>query len=67
MDIFKTAETESGLSNDEIARLLEQALADWESRRGAVRNALIIPPDFTRFHSPRRSGRRCSATSHTGR
>ena len=51
MDIFKTAETENGLSNDEIAKLLEQALADWESRRGAVRNALIIPPDFTRFHS----------------
>ena len=51
MDIFKIAENENGLSNDEIARLLEQALADWESRRGAVRNALVIPPDFTRFHS----------------
>ena len=51
MDIFKIAENESGLSNDEIAKLLEQALADWESRRGAVHNALVIPPDFTRFHS----------------
>ena len=51
MDIFKTAETEGGLSNDEIAALLEKALADWESRKGAVKKALIIPPDFTRFHS----------------
>ena len=51
MDIFKTAETESGLSNDEIAALLEKALADWESRKGAVKKALVIPPDFTRFHS----------------
>ena len=51
MDIFKIAETESGLSNDEIAALLEKALADWESRKGAVKKALLIPPDFTRFHS----------------
>ena len=51
MDIFKVAENESGLSNDEIAKLLGEALADWETRKGAVKNALIIPPDFTRFHS----------------
>ena len=51
MDIFKIAEAESGLSNDEIAALLEKALADWESRKGAVKKALLIPPDFTRFHS----------------
>ena len=51
MDIFKIAETETGLSNDEIAALLEKALADWESRKGAVKKALLIPPDFTRFHS----------------
>ena len=51
MDIFKIAEGDKGLSNDEIAQLLAQALADWETRKGAVRNALIIPPDFTRFHS----------------
>ena len=51
MDIFKIAEAESGLSNDEIATLLEKALADWESRKGAVKKALLIPPDFTRFHS----------------
>ena len=51
MDIFKTAENEAGLTNDEIAALLEKALADWQARKGAVKNALIIPPDFTRFHS----------------
>ena len=51
MDIFKIAEEESVISDEEIAKLLEQALMDWESRRGAVRNALVIPPDFTRFHS----------------
>ena len=51
MDIFKVADAEGGLSNDEIEKLLGEALADWEARKGAVRNALIIPPDFTRFHS----------------
>ena len=51
MDIFEIAKGESGLSNDEIAKLLEKALADWEARKGAVKKALIIPPDFTRFHS----------------
>ena len=51
MDIFKIAEEGRTISDDEIAELLERALADWEARRGAVKNALIIPPDFTRFHS----------------
>ena len=51
MDIFKIAEEGSVISDEEIAKLLELALMDWESRRGAVKNALVIPPDFTRFHS----------------
>ena len=51
MDIFETDKTGEGLSNDEIAALLEKALADWEARKGAVKKALVIPPDFTRFHS----------------
>ena len=51
MDIFETDKTGEGLSNDEIAALLEKALVDWESRKGAVKKALVIPPDFTRFHS----------------
>ena len=46
MDIFKIADNEKGLSNDEIAKLLEQSL---EGR--TLKNVLVIPPDFTRFHS----------------
>ena len=51
MDIFEIDKTGEGLSNDEIAALLEKALVDWEARKGAVKKALVIPPDFTRFHS----------------
>ena len=51
MDIFEIDKTGEGLSNDEVAALLEKALADWEARKGAVKKALVIPPDFTRFHS----------------
>ena len=51
MDFFKIAAEGETISNGEIAATLAQALADWESRRGAVRKALIIPPDFTRFQS----------------
>ena len=51
MDLFKIAETDAGFTNEEIAGFLAEALADWEARKGAVRNALIIPPDFTRYHS----------------
>ena len=43
MDIFKIAEEGSVISDEEIAKLLELALMDWESRRGAVRNALVLP------------------------
>ena len=50
-DRFLVADDGKTLSNDDIARSLELALADWESERGSVKNALIIPPDFTRFHS----------------
>jgi nickel-dependent lactate racemase len=46
MDIFKTAESEAGLTNEYIATLLEQSLEGRELKR-----VLIIPPDFTRFHS----------------
>ena len=50
-DIFKIADGDEGFDNEEIAKFLETALADWEHEKGAVKNALIIPPDFTRFHS----------------
>ena len=46
MDIFRTASVEEGLSPEEIKAALLESL---EGRD--VKNALILPPDFTRFHS----------------
>ena len=44
MDIFRTASVEEGLSPEEIKAALLESL---EGRD--VKNALILPPDFTRF------------------
>ena len=46
MDLFTIAQNEAGLSNEEIAAQLEKSL---EGR--TLKNVLIIPPDFTRYHS----------------
>ena len=46
MDIFRTATLEEGLSPEEIKAALLESLEGRE-----VKNALILPPDFTRFHS----------------
>ena len=46
MENYLIAKTERGLSRDEIRQAL---LASLEGR--SVRRALILPPDFTRFHS----------------
>ena len=46
MDIFKIAQAETGLTKEEIKAALLQSL---EGR--TLRNVLILPPDFTRFHS----------------
>ena len=46
MENYLIAKTERGLSRDEIRQAL---LASLEGR--VVRKALILPPDFTRFHS----------------
>ena len=46
MDIFKIAETEEGLTEAEIRASLEESIAG-----RTLRKVLIIPPDFTRFHS----------------
>ena len=46
MDIFKIAQAETGLSPEEIKAALLESLA---GRR--LKNVLILPPDFTRFHS----------------
>ena len=46
MEIFRYAKTEDGLSHEEIRAALMESL---EGK--ALRHVLIIPPDFTRFHS----------------
>ena len=46
MEIYRVAETETGLAREEIERAL---LASLEGR--TPRRVLILPPDFTRFHS----------------
>ena len=46
MENFVYAKTEEGLSREEIRAAL---LASLEGR--TLKNVLIIPPDFTRFHS----------------
>ena len=46
MEIFRTASREEGLSPEEIREALAQSL---EGR--TVRRALILPPDYTRYHS----------------
>lgn len=46
MNIFKIADNESGLTQQEIAHALRQSLEDRHPRR-----VLILPPDFTRYHS----------------
>ena len=45
-DIYRIANTDAGLSLEEIRAALLQSL---EGRR--LRKVLILPPDFTRFHS----------------
>lgn len=45
-DIYKIAETPAGLSEAQIREALEQSLAG-----RTLGKVLIIPPDFTRFHS----------------
>ena len=45
-DIYRIAETENGLTQEEIKSALLKSL---EGR--ALKKVLIIPPDFTRFHS----------------
>lgn len=46
MDIFRTAEREEGLTREEIREALVQSLQGRTPRR-----VLILPPDYTRYHS----------------
>ncbi len=49
-ETFKIAATDAGLTDDEIRAALTQALQP-ALDAGELRNVLILPPDFTRFHS----------------
>lgn len=53
MEKFYYANTEAGLSPDEIRSALLESLADWQAANGGAepKQVLIIPPDYTRFHS----------------
>ena len=46
MELYKTAENEQGLTPEEIKEALLRALAGRD-----LKKVLILPPDFTRFHS----------------
>ena len=46
MDLFTYAKDDSGLQENELRSALEASIAD-----RALKKVLIIPPDFTRFHS----------------
>ena len=50
MDIFKIASDGNGLTNAAIEATLAQALDQAAGGRN-LKNVLILPPDFTRFHS----------------
>ena len=45
-DIYRVADRETGLTQEEIREALAESLKHYHPRR-----VLIIPPDFTRFHS----------------
>ncbi len=52
MEKFYYANTEAGLSPEEIREALYASLTDWKAQTGGeLQHVLIIPPDFTRFHS----------------
>ena len=46
MNIYKVSDSEKGLSKKEIKAALVKSLEDKE-----LKNVLILPPDFTRYHS----------------
>ena len=51
MEKFYYADKEAVLSPEEIRQALLESLTDWQAQHGALNHVLIIPPDFTRFHS----------------
>jgi nickel-dependent lactate racemase len=46
--IIIKSEKSSGITDEELFRALEQSIAD---RRAELKKVLLLPPDFTRYHS----------------
>ena len=46
--LIRIASTEAGLSDDELRAAVRESLADCRDR---LRKVLLLPPDYTRFHS----------------
>ncbi len=51
MEIFLRAKTEDGLTPDEIKAALAESIKDGMYNGKKLNKVLILPPDFTRYHS----------------
>ena len=51
MEKFYYADTQAVMSPEEIREAVLESLKEWKAQHGTLNFALIIPPDFTRFHS----------------
>lgn len=47
-EIIKKAATQSGITDEELVKLLEEAIRE---RKAGLKKVLLLPPDFTRMHS----------------
>lgn len=47
-EIIKKAATQSGITDAELVKLLEEAIRE---RKAGLKKVLLLPPDFTRMHS----------------
>lgn len=47
-EIIKKASTQSGITDGELMKLLEETIRD---RKASLKKVLLLPPDFTRMHS----------------
>lgn len=47
-DIIKKASTQNGITDEELVKLLEEAIRE---RKAGLKKVLLLPPDFTRMHS----------------
>lgn len=47
-EIIKKAVTQSGITDEELVKLLEEAIRE---RKAGLKKVLLLPPDFTRMHS----------------